>query len=173
MLAACPAARPAAPATQPVYSQPMATIDGRGAIEFHVTFGMLVDAAGAPVGLYRTYPSASQVSLSEQWRLAMLGTTEGVILASHGDTSVLTLHGRIGAGVGVYPLTLTYLTDFAGRKYATCTLRVAHEPDGRWQTVDGNGRPVEAYTIESRGLGIGRIENCSAAGATQGAKHDR
>lgn len=166
MLAASPATRAAAPAAKPVYSQPMATIDGRGAIQFHVTFGMLVDAAGAPAGLYRSYPSSSQVPLSEQWRLPALGSKDGVILASHGNTAVLVLRGRIGTGVGIYPLTLTYLTDFASRKYATCTLRVAHEPGGRWQTVDGAGRPIEAYTIESRGLGIGRIENCSAATRT-------
>ncbi|TAN03065.1 MAG: hypothetical protein EPN36_13780 [Rhodanobacteraceae bacterium] len=151
---------PAKQSAVPVYSAPMATIEGQGSIKFDVTFGMLVTKTGTPIGLYRTYPSASKVPLGEQWSLGMLGTPAGVVLASQGKTAVLTLHGHIGADVGVYPLTLTYLADFAEHRYSSCVLRVAHEPDGRWQTVDGAGRRIDAFTVESRGLGISRITHC-------------
>lgn len=139
----------------------MATIEGRGPIKFDVTFGMLVTKGGTPVGLYRTYPSASSVPLSEQWSLGMLETPSGVVLASRDEVAILTLRGHISAAVGVYPVTLTYLTNFAEHKYASCVLRVEHEKNGQWQTVDNAGHRISTYTVVSRGLGIGAITNCS------------
>jgi hypothetical protein len=159
--AAAGAPPPATQSAVPVYSAPMATIEGQGTIKFSVTFGMLVTKDGTPIGLYRTYPSASKVPLGEQWSLGMLRTPAGVVLASQGKTAVLTLHGRIGADVGVYPLTLTYLADFAEHRYASCVLRVAHKPDGHWQTVDGAGHRIDMFTVESHGLGISHITHCA------------
>lgn len=148
------------PEGAPVYSAPMATIEGRGAVPFHITLGMLVTRDMSPVGLYRSYPSKSAVALSEQYGLGMLGTTDGVILASYGQVPLLVLHGHVGADVGVYALSVSYLTGISPRRYGHCTIRVAHTPQGQWETVDGNDRPITSFVVESSRFGIRGISPC-------------
>lgn len=145
---------------QAAYKAPMAVIDGSGAIGFHVTFGMLFGADGAPVGLYRSYPSKSNPNLIEKWSLGMLGTRAGVVLASFKNTPILALHGRIDPGVGTYPLTLTYLTNTPDQRYASCVLRIQRTPAGQWQTVDSAGRRVATISVVSHGLGISQVTGC-------------
>lgn len=150
------------PANETVYSQPMAVIDGHGAVPFHVTLGMLVNRAGGPVGLYRSYPSASKTPLAEEWGLGMLATRAGVVLASEGGTAILVLHGKIGPAAGVYPLALTYLTGTVPRRYASCILRVAQVAPGQWRTVDKAGHRIAAFTVVSGRGGIHNITNCGS-----------
>ncbi|MGH8192273.1 MAG: hypothetical protein ACREP2_12600 [Rhodanobacteraceae bacterium] len=140
----------------------MATIEGRGAVPFHITLGMLVNQQGAPVGLYRSYPSKSNVPMIEQYGLGMLRTRDGVILASYGKIPLLVLHGHIEAHAGTYALSVAYLTDVAPRHYATCTIRVEHTPRGQWETVDPSGRPITTFVVVSRWNGITRIDPCGA-----------
>lgn len=144
----------------PVYSAPMATIVGSGAMPFHVTLGMLVTAAGTPVGLYRSYPSKSSTPMSEQYGLGMLGTPDGVILASYKNIPILVLHGHIGERLGIYPLSVAYLASNAPRHYSTCTLHVEHTPQGRWATVDATGHPITTFVVVSHRFGISHIEHC-------------
>lgn len=148
------------PKDRPVYSAPMAVIDGKGAIPFHVTLGMLVTKDGTPVGIYRSYPSKSSVPLSEMYGLGMLGTHDGVVLSSYGDIPLLVLHGHIDGQPGLYPLTVDYLSSIAPRRYATCTLRVARTPRGQWETVDASGARIATFVVVSHRTGIASIEHC-------------
>lgn len=150
------------PAGEEVYATPMATIDGRGAVPFHITLGMLVTAGHTPVGLYRSYPSKSAVPLIEQYGLGMLGTRDGVILASIGDLPLLVLHGHIDMQPGTYVLTVEYLSQLAPRAYGRCTLRIARTAHGRWETVDRAGQPVTEFKVVSSRAGISSIEPCGS-----------
>lgn len=151
------------PANVPVYSVPMAAINGSGAITFHVMFGMLVGAKRLPVGLYRTYPSRSTRPLSEVYGLGMLGTPAGVILASYRDIPLLVLHGHISNAIGHHVLTLAYMTSLVPRRYATCAVDVVHASDGGWKIVNGAGNPVTHFLVVSRHFAVARVSPCVAA----------
>lgn len=164
LLAAAPAGA-GQPLTVPstrTYSVPMTTIDGRGAVSFHITLGMLVDAQRKPVGLYRGYPSKSAIPLAEVYGLGMLGTSAGVILASEGRVPLLALHGHIGQAIGENLLSLTYLTSLAPRRYASCTIDVSHMAAGQWEITDASGHPIRTFTVISGTFGIKRIAPCPA-----------
>lgn len=145
-----------------VYGTPLATIVGRGAIAFHVTLGMLVDAHYRPVGIYRSYPAPSKVPLSERYALDMLTTRDGAILASYRDIPLLVLHGRIAGRAGDYPLTLTYLTHVEPRRYASCTLHVRFDGAAAWQLLDSAGHVATQVTVTSGLAGIRAVSACAA-----------
>lgn len=148
---------------EPIYSVPMTQIEGRGAVVFHITFGMLVDARREPVGLYRTYPSRSRTPLSEVYGLGMLGTRAGVVLASKGSVPLLILHGHIGDTAGRDALSLTYVTRLWPRQYATCILDVVDLRGRRWKIVDRAGKQVTRIVIISSDFGITRVSHCPSA----------
>lgn len=148
------------PSTSPVFSEPMAVIDGVGIVRFRVTFGLLVGAGGQPVGLYRSYPSQSSTPLSELYGLGMLETRAGVILSSLGDVPLLVLHGHLKPGIAINTLTLSYLASAAPRRYAQCAVNIKSLPGGRWELVDGAGRRIRKFTVVSARRGIRALTPC-------------
>ncbi|HEU0276638.1 MAG TPA: hypothetical protein VFQ95_02270, partial [Rhodanobacteraceae bacterium] len=144
--------------TRGVYSQPMATITGTGAVRFRITLGMLVDKTGKAVGLYRSYPSKARSNLSEQYGLGMLQTPAGVILSSDGNLPILVLHGGIGGGPTPTRLMLSYLTSAATRHYATKFLLV-RQFGTRWAFVAPSGQRLCGFRVASSRFGVRAVES--------------
>lgn len=172
LVAMCSVVLPAAAAQ--TYSVPMATVDGRGTVTFHVTLGVLVEA-GAPgadadrsvwtlggspdvdphlLGLYRSYPSKSAVPLSETYRLAMLQEPAGVVLSSYKGVPLLVLHGHLADGSGSYALRLTYATNIVRREYDSMGLLVEHPGRGQWWFANVDGQRINRFVVTSDLAGV-------------------
>lgn len=153
--------------TRGVYSQPMATITGAGAVKFRITLGTLVDKTGEAVGMYRSFPSKTRSDLSETYGLGMLATPAGVILSSDGGLPILVLHGAVGGGPTPTRLTLSYLTNAVTRHYARRDLLV-RQFGTRWSFVTPSGRRLCGFRVTSSRVGVRSIRAvpCQVSPAT-------
>ncbi|HEX7324460.1 MAG TPA: hypothetical protein VF292_03785 [Rhodanobacteraceae bacterium] len=144
------------------YSLPIATVIGTGSVRFHITLGMLLDRREGAVGFYRSYPSRSRRSMSEQYSLPMFNEPAGVILASDGKTPLLALHGYVANGPGRHALRLDYLQDIATHRYGHCALWLTHA--GRsWRFTTSRGTPITTFRVHSGLTGITSITPCGQA----------